>query len=348
VPAASTGPAARWGRRDVLRLALVVPVLAGCSPSPTDPLGPGSSGPTTPAVTAPVTPGTASPAPAPSVPAAATAEQALSAYAGAILTGPHRKDLGGDLRRLLTFLRAAHADHAVALAGDDPTSRPTTAAPSPSATPPKLAGVSLKTSLKRLAKHEAAQAAAQRRAAAARTGLTSLLAGSLAVAADSYADALGASDMPSVSGRKARKPAALLSDVAASQQLAGQLHAVVFGYQLAIGKLKYAGSARKRAVSELAAARRLLDAQVAFLLRHKARVPAAEPAYAPSFDVRSAGDARRLVRTMHTRLEPYVGLTLAAAGTPKARKQALTLLTRTSRNARTWGAGLQVWPGWPD
>ena len=271
VPDVTTAPVRRWARRDVLRLGLAVPVLAGCSASPTVAPRPGPPGAGT---SAPPTPGAASPAPAPAVPAAATAEQALSVYAAAILTGPHRKDVDGDLRRLLTFLRDAHADHAVALAGDDPTTRPTTAAPSPSAGPPDLAKVGLGTSLARLARHEAAQANAQRRAATAATGLTALLAGSLAVAADSYAAALEAKDPPSVSAKKARKPAALLSDVAATQQLVAQLHAVVFGYQLAIGKLKYASGARKRAVSELAATRRLLDTQIAFLLEPQGRRPA--------------------------------------------------------------------------
>ena len=344
VPDASLAPVRRWGRREVLQLGLAVPLLAGCSASPAVAPRPGPPG----AVTTGPTPGAAGPAPTPAAPAAARTEQALSAYAAAILTGPHRKDVDGDLRRLLTFLRDAHADHAVALAGDDPATRPTTAAPSPSAGPPDLAKISLGASLARLARHEAAQARAQRRAATAGTGLTALLSGSLAVAADSYAAALEAKDPPSVSAAEARKPAALLSDVAATQQLVAQLHAVVFGYQLAIGKLKYASGARKRAVSELAATRRLLDTQIAFLLSRKADVPPAEPAYAPASAVRSAGDAAQLVRGMRTRLEPYAGLTLAAAGTVKARKQALTLLSSTSRTARSWGAPLQVWPGWLD
>src|SRR4051794_33103315 len=343
VPDASHAPAARWGRRELLRLGLALPVLAGCSASPALPSSSGSTG----GGPAP-TPAGASPAPAPTVPAAATAEQKLSAYAGAVLTGPHRKDLDSGTRRLLTFLRDAHADHAVALAGDIPSSRPTTAAPSPKAGRPDLKGLSLGDSLKRLARQEAAQAARQRKAATSSKGLDALLAGSLAVAADSYAAALGASDPPSVSAIRRHKPAPLLSDVGAAQQLVAQLDAVVYGYQLAIGKLKYTSSARKRAVPELPSPRRLLDPQIPFLLRHKADVPAAEPAYAPSPQPRSSGDAGRLVRGMQTRLEPYAGLVLAAAATSGARRSSLSLLTSTSRTARSWGAGLQAWPGWPD
>jgi hypothetical protein len=345
VPEASTAPASRWARRDVLRLGLVVPVLAACSASPAVSPLPGSSG--TGPVSTPRGP-SPGPGPAPSVPAAATAELRLAAYAGAILAGPHRKDLSGAQRRLLTFLRAAHTDHGLVLASADPASRPTSGGRSLSESAPNLKGLSLGDALNRLAKQEASQAAAHRRTAASATGLAALLAGSLAVGADSYAAALGASDPPSVSARRARKPAALLTDVAATQQLVAQLHAVVFGYQLAIGKLKYSSSARRHAVSQLATTRALLDTEITFLLGRKADVPAAEPAYATASAVRSPGDAGRLVRGMEARLEPYVGLTLAAAHTSTARTQALTLLTSTSRTARSWGAPLQTWPGWPD
>ncbi|HEY0239901.1 MAG TPA: hypothetical protein VGC37_14780, partial [Friedmanniella sp.] len=91
MPEASSAPTARWARRDVLRLGLVVPVLAGCSGSPAIGPGPGSSSQV---ATSAGTPG-ASPAPTARVPAAAQAEQSLSVYAGAILSGPHRRDLSG-------------------------------------------------------------------------------------------------------------------------------------------------------------------------------------------------------------------------------------------------------------
>ena len=343
VPEATPSCGPRWARRDLLRLGLAVPVLAGCSGRP-----PVAPVPTTSGASVPISPGAASPAPAPTVPAAATAEQNLSAYAGAILTGPHRADLSREYRTLLTFLRDAHAQHAVALAGDDPTGRPTTAAPSPTANAPDLAKTSLGGSLKRLARLESAQATAQGRAARSASGLGSLLAGSLSVAAGRYAAAVRSDDPPSVASARAPKPAPVLTDVAAAQQLVAQLHAVVYGYQLAIGKLKYSSGARKRAVDELAAARQVLDVQIAFLLGRKADVPAAEPAYVPSPNPRSPNDAGRLVRGMQSRLEPYAGLLLAGAQTPAARTSALTFLGGTVRTAQSWGAGLQVWPGWPD
>ena len=348
-PSADAGSG--WARRDVLRaglgLGLAAPLLGACTTSPTVLPAPGSSGRPTAGPTGP-TPGSASPAPAPGLPAAAVAEQALSVRASAILGGPHREDLGADRTALLTFLRDAHADHAVALAGPDPTARPTTAVPSPSAAPPDVSGQSLAASLKALARAESAQAAAQRRAATAASGLDALVAGSLAVAAETSAAALGASRTPAVGRVREHRPTPLLSDVEAAAQLVAQLHAVVYGYQLAIGVLKYASAARRRAVGELAATRTLLDTEITFLLSRKADVPPAEPAYAPSPAVRSPGDASRLVRGMQYRLAPFVGLTLAAAGSSGARTVALTQLRSTVRTSIAWGAGLQVWPGWPD
>jgi hypothetical protein len=347
VPGALDAPPPRWSRRGALGLGLGlvagVPLVAGCTPSPT--VGPA---PRTTTSSPGATPPPASPAPTPTVPAAANAEQALSARAAAILSGPRRSDLDARTRALLTFARDVHADHAVALAGGDPTARPTSAAPSPSAAPPDVAGQSLKGSLARLARQEAAQATAQRRAATAASGLAALLAGSLAVAAESFASALDAGTPPPVDRIRARRPAPLLTDVEAAQQLVAQLHAVVYGYQLAIGKLPYSSAARARGVGELAAARTQLDAQIAFLLSRKADVPPAEPAYVPPSPVTSPAEATRLVRGMQVRLEPYAGLALAAAGTPEARSTALALLRTTARRAASWGAPLRAWPGWPD
>ena len=79
-----------------------------------------------------------------------------------------------------------------------------------------------------------------------------------------------------------------------------------------------------------------------------ADVPAAEPAYAPARDPRTAADASRLIRTMQTRLQPYAGLLLAAAGSRAARTRALGVLSASTAAARAWGAPLLAWPGWPD
>ena len=331
----------------MLRLTLALPLLgtglAGCSVSPTVD-GPSQASQSTPASGSP-SPG---PAPSPTVPAAATAEQQLSAYAAGVLAGPHRKDLDGPTKTLLRFLRDAHGWHATALAGADPTSRPTTATPAPTAQAPNLRGMSLATSLSGLARAESAQAARQRRAAVAGSGLTALLSGSLAVAAASYASALGVDRPPGVTRLGTARPAPLLSDVAALQAVVAQLHALVYGYQTALGRLKVGSGARTRAYAGLADARVLRDELATELTSRRADVPAAEPAYAPSPDPRTAADAGRLIRTMQTRLQPYAGMLLAAAGSSSDRTRALGVLTSTTTAARAWGAPLLAWPGWPD
>lgn len=182
----------------------------------------------------------------------------------------------------------------------------------------------------------------------ASTGLVALLSGSLAVAAASYASALSADDPPGVARIGPHKPVPLLSDVAATQAMVSQLHAMVYGYQLAIGKLSVGSAARARAVRGLADQRALLDELVAVLVKRSATVPAAEPAYVPSPDPRNPSGASALIRSMQSRLVPHAGVLLAAAGSESARSRALTILTSTSAAARRWGAPLRAWPGWPD
>lgn len=349
-PSAIFGDDARPSRRQVLRLGLGLPLLgvglSACTVSPViQRSGPVESSAGAPSGPHPSPP---SPAPAPTVPAAATHEQQLSVCAAAVLTGPHRGDLGKANRKLLGFLRDAHAQHALALAGTDPASRPTSAAPSPTAAAPTLTKLSLKASLGALAKAESAQGERQRRAALAGTGLTALLDGSLAVAAATFAQALTAAQAPAVQPIAAHRPAPLLSDVAATQAVVGQLQAMIYGYQFALGQLKVGSAARSRAYAGLADQRALLDDLVAALDRRSADVPPAAPAYAPSPTPRTAGGAGRLLQQMHTRLQPYAGLLLAAAASPADRTRAFSILSDTTTAARRWGAPLRAWPGWAD
>ena len=272
----------------------------------------------------------------------------MSVYAAAVLTGRHRADLDQAEKTLLGFLRDAHAQHALARAGADPTTRPTSAVPSPSAAAPTLTTLSLKSTLRALAAAESAQAQRQRRAALAGTGRSALLDGSLAVSAATFATALTAGRPPPVHAIGPHQPVPLLSDEAATQAVVGQLQAIVYGYQLAIGKLAVGSAARARAYAGLADQRALLDELASVLDDRATDVPPAAPAYAPSSTPRNAAGAGRLIRQMHTRLQPYAGLLLAAAGTAADRARALELLTSTTRAATAWGAPLRAWPGWPD
>jgi hypothetical protein len=311
---------------------LTMPWLAGCtaddptvdSPSP----APGSPSFATASPT---------PTPAASSPSAGAAapEQALAALAAAILVGPNRKQLSKDRRQLLTFLRNAHIAHAKAIAN-----------PPPKAAPVKIGGRSLNSSLALLSRHETSAAGHYRSAALKAKGSDALLWGSLSVAAGSFAAAIGSTNPPATRPVADRDPVEVLSEVVAVQELVRQLHAIVYGYQLAIGNLKVLSSQRPKAERELLAQRLFRDRLIAWLKKHSADVPAAEPAYVPSVVPRNAATAGKLIMRMQTALQPFCGLWLAASATRADRQRALTALTSAMKTARSWGAPLGAWPGW--
>ena len=76
---------------------------------------------------------------------------------------------------------------------------------------------------------------------------------------------------------------------AAEQEMVRQLHAVIYGYQLALGRLT--GTRRDTAAAELRRHRILRDRLIARLLNRQADVPVAEPAYVPSTNPRNAATA---------------------------------------------------------
>ena len=97
--------------------------------------------------------------------------------------------------------------------------------------------------------------------------------------------------------------------------MVAQLHALVYGYQLAIGRLPVAGDRHAQAVAELLQHRIRRDRLIAWLARRSAEVPVPEPAYRPSVEVRAtAASSARLIRTMLVALQPFAGIWLAGAG----------------------------------
>jgi hypothetical protein len=124
------------------------------------------------------------------------------------------------------------------------------------------------------------------------------------------------------------------------------LHAIVYGYQLAIGKLKVLSKQRPKAERELLAQRVFRDGLIVWLGKHSAEVPVAEPAYVPSVVPRDPATAGRLITRMQTALQPFCGLWLAASTTQPDRQRALSALTTAVQTARSWGAPLAAWPGW--
>jgi hypothetical protein len=325
-----------------------VPALGGCTPSDPRIDSDGRRRSPTPDRRSPS--GPASPTTVAS-PGLAAGEQSLADLAGGILVGVHRAQLSASRRKVLAAVREAHLQHVAALDSATPADRPLPADPAPTPTPltGSRARASLPSVLAVLAQSERSQAERWRRAALAATGSAALVSGSLSVAATSYSTAVTASTpVPTAVARRPHSLTAALSDVEALQQMVAQLHAIVYGYQLALGHLSPATSEGRRAAVSLRRRKALRDRLEQALTDRAASVPAAAGAYVPSVAPTSAARASRLVRQMETALLPFCGLWLASATRTADRTDALGTLTATEATARAWGAPLTVWPGWQD
>ncbi len=120
-----------------------------------------------------------------------------------------------------------------------------------------------------------------------------------------------------IASSKRRQLPALSADQAVAE-LVAQLHALVYGYQLAIGKLPVLGKRHARAVAELLRVRILRERLISILTRHSIKVPVPLSAYVPSLRVHDAASAEKLIARMQSALLPFCGLFVAAA---KRRRQ---------------------------
>jgi Domain of unknown function (DUF4439) len=329
-------------RRSALLALLGLPIaLAGCTrdgPPVQDPLAQRPN--TAPSTAASPTPSSAQ-TPAGTSQAAAI-ELALADLAGATLVGRQRTELTRAQRDLLAAVRAGHLDHLAALRSPEPTSMP---APTSTASP-RRGSLAPKKAIAALIKQERSAAGRHARTALASTGFDALLWASMSVAASSYATALAASKAHTAETFP-RNQLPELSETDAVTELVGQIHALVYGYQLAIGRLPVLSKAHARAVTELRRIRVLRDRLIAILTARSAEVPVSNAAYVPSVRVHDAGSAGELIERMQSALLPYCGLFLASAASPSNRKLAFDILARTASTARSWGAPLTAWPGWP-
>jgi hypothetical protein len=322
-------------RRRLLGLGISLPLLAGCTlsdptiddPERTPPAADPSADPTpSPAPTATPTVVGARPA--------ATTELGLAGLARAILTGPRRRGLSANQRTLMEFLVRAHQAHAVAFDPSAPPPRPA-----------KIDQLTLRQSLIRLASNQAAAAVNHRAAALAVSGRDAARFGAVAAAAGLYARVITVGDPVPIGGPTTPTEIPLATDVEAVQSLVAQLHALVYGYQLAIGRLPVASDRHDQAVAELLQHRIRRDRLITWLTRRSAEVPVPEPAYRPSVEPRNAASAARLIRTMLVALQPFGAVWVAAAGDAD-REGALTTFSTMVDLARAWNAPLPVWPGW--
>lgn len=302
------------------------------------------------------------PTPVPPFPGAAEgrlAEEHLAALAAVIVDGKWKP--GGVRTAVLQTLADVHADHALVLAAQDPTTRPTSS-PSPTTSPtpdpdpdPRTAAES------ELAKLDLAEALAvvteaadtavrsYREAVAATTGGTALLWGSLAVAARQAKLALSLrSRPPETPPVSDRSPLAEQTDVDALRSTISQAHAIVHGYQVAIAEFGFDSTDRDRADAALTEHRRTRDAMSAWLSDRNVVPPAAESTYDLPLEVTSAATAGELIMTMELAYQPFLGGVLAAVGTATERRTALSALSASSEAGLRWGAPLARWPGWPD
>lgn len=325
------GAGRRWSRRSVLSVGVVL-VTAGCSLS--DPTIRGGRLP------APSTPSPTPTAAPPSATAtAAVAERRLADLADRVRTGSPKPSAAQ--RALLLVVRRTHLERASALASAQPASRPV-------GSPPAAVPVPGAASLARLVTLERRTAAQYRRASETSSGLTALLWGSMSVTSSRLAAALAADDTPTAAAPRKHQPMALVTDTAALADLVAALHAVVYGYQVALGRLGPASSAHDRATDGLRDRRLLLEQLSERLDEAGADVPAAKPAYVPDPQPHDAATAGRLIRHLESALLPFCGLWLAAAGRAADRRSALDTLADTAARAERWGSKVQPWPGWQD
>ena len=349
---------ARTSRRSLLALGLGLAAVAGsgvagCS-APTTPEPPASRAPSSGAGA----PGGTADVPTPPFPGAtdgAQLEDDLATRAALVLAvGGKKLDKTG--RRLVTSIRDQHLAHAAVLRTADPTnphSQPAGPAPTPSGSGTPSSRPTFAKAVQQLLAAESKAAATHRATALSANALAALLWGSLATSVGATAAILKSADLagdkpdPGVAkiGKvRPRAPMPVVTVVAAEQEVVRQLHALIYGYQLALGRLK--GARRNAAEAELRRHRVLRDQLSTRLLDRKADVPVAKAAYVPSTNPRNAQAAAKLIRQMETGFQPFCGLWLAAAAVPAERTEALDQLGHTTTVARQWGAALSAWPGW--
>jgi hypothetical protein len=328
------------GRRQALTFLVGLPVaLAGCTATDradnppraetSDASDPPASSSATPTAT-----------PNPRIIKGAALEQGLADLAGAIVAGNQHSQLSKYQLALLAAVRAGHLDHVAALHSPEATDEPTSAPP----VSPKPGTRPVDEALALLVKRERAAARSHAKTTLASSGFPALLWASMSVAASSYASALDDDAAVPIMSSK-RHPLPALSADQAVAELVAQLHALVYGYQLAIGKLPVLGNRHARAVAELLRVRILRERLISILTKHSVNVPVPKSAYVPSVRVYDAASAGKLIAHMQSALLPFCGLFVASADGDK--KLAFDTLAATARTARSWRAPISAWPGWP-
>ena len=186
---------------------------------------------------------------------------------------------------------------------------------------------SLESALKRLAKAEVAQAARHRTAALGTTGYSALVVGvalgggqQLRVRTD---------ERPAGPGAQSSRPTGRCRNSPTSRRCSSssdRLHAIIYGYQLAIGQLADGGAPDRRPWRRLREHRILLDC-----VDHRpggplGAGPGRRARLRPVGESPQRRDGRALIESMEIALAPFCGLWLAAANDPERAARLLRTL----------------------
>lgn len=351
-------------RRTVLRWltggAVVAGGAAGCTVGDpaVRPTGPPPAPPTPPAP----------PPPPPGLDGAVADESRALAWCRALA----ERDLSDGQLANLAVAADIHHRHLVALALPRPQTRPGTAPPSPSSTSgsqaPSSAAVPSPSapstlvgspSLPRVHLPEEPEDAMEAFDAAidevctghlgrasATDGAVALLWASLAAgAAQSGLLAHRSAAAPAPPAEPEHPPYRPMTLVAAAQALLAQLHAIVFGYQVALAPL--AQEDPEVHVVRLADLRHHRDVLATVLREQDAEVPVAEPEYDTGGPVTTITAATTLIRRMEQALLPHLGNWVAAADAEHREAAAQWLVDGTIAGMRNDAPPVR-WPGWPD
>lgn len=348
-------------RRTVLQWlvggAVVAGGVAGCT------AGDPAVRPTAPVPQPPTPPGP--PPPPPGLDQAIAGESLALAWCRALVKRRYKLS-DGQLSNLRTAADL-HQRHLVALELPSPQTRPaatqpsasptpgapapsTPAAPSTSVATPTLPTVKLPKDQDRAIKEFGAALDGVRKGhrelASAAEGQLALLWGSLAAgAAQTSTIARTARPAPRPAAEPEHPAYRVMTPTAAGQELLAQLHAMVFGYQVALAPIpaKDADPYRQRLAELLRDRDELAD-----LLRDlDAEVPAAAPEYDTGGRISDEAAAVKLVARMEHALLPHLGNWLAATAKEQRARATDWLVTGTVRAVRA-GAAPVWWPGWPD
>lgn len=275
----------------------------------------------------------------------------LAALAGQAHDAAERLRLGPGLTAVTGWMADAHELHVQALLSPDPVQR-STAAPTPAPAtrtrPAPSADLTAGTrdqAIEQLRARLERALGDHRRAAIDGQGPTALLWASLAAYARSAHTALERdvprTEPPAVPVRQLEP----WSDAEAEQQALRQVHALVYGYQVAIPWLPRPES--QRAYDLLVRRRDVRDRLADTLRRRGLAAPAAEPAYALPRQPTDRSTARDLLWRMESAFTPFAGAWQAAATDSDNRSRALESLELSAVLCVEWGGPLLVWPGWP-